>query len=839
MVLNKIYALINKAFSSVKAYATSGMVLVASGVVANFLNYAYNAFLTRAVSIEDFGLISLIGSFLFLLSIPLNALNRTVIHESAFYFGKYKKPFTTFWYETRKNIFLISGLFSVVWIVASPFLMNYFKTDSLLPILLFTPCIFIASLASIDTGFINGNLKFTAVGILITVEAICKLLVAYILVVTGYGEFAYLAIPTSLFVALSIAYLSVKFMVRKQTAQAKSDNIKFPTKFYTSSFVYNFSIIAFLSFDVLLAKHYLSPIEAGEYALVALVGKMIFSIGGLFSQFILPLVSKDEGSKVDSSNKFYTLFFISALCSFCVYIAVGLFGNHTAAFLFGDKISNVTELLPIYGFAVLLFSLASTIFGYYQIKDKSLFPITSFLLALVQIYVLGHFNTDLESFVILMAVLGFVNLSTALLLHLFNTHIEIALNNLVAFYGLFSPLPKPRKLNPDKLRILIYNWYDTKHVWGGGAEIYIHQVAKNFVKQGHDVTFFCGNDQQSEHYEEVDGVKVFRRGGIYTVAIWGFIYYVIKFRKNFDVVIDIPKGVPFFTPLFVTKPKICLVHQVHQEMFKKELPFPTKQLSMFLEGILMPFLYRKIKMLAVSDSTREEMLKIGLGKNQNIEIMYPGVEIKPAKVKKTSTPTVLYLGRLREYKGVDTAIHAIHKLKEKYTNIKLIIAGSGEHEKTLKAQVNQLGLQKHVVFKGNVTEKTKAQLFTKSWIAVQLSMVEGWGITVIEANMCETPVVATNVPGLKESVNHEKTGLLVEWANVDQTAEALDKLISDHELRTTFGKTGKLWANNFSWEMTANKFLHEIRKTLSIQTSNIEDSVWKLNLTDKVGNSNK
>src|SRR5207302_1907131 len=122
----------------------------------------------------------------------------------------------------------------------------------------------------------------------------------------------------------------------------------------------------------------------------------------------------------------------------------------------------------------------------------------------------------------------------------------------------------------------------------GGAEVYIHEIAKELVKMGNAVHVFASNDRKSSHMEQIDGVWVIRRGGFYTVYLWAFVYWLLHFRSKFDVVVDSENGIPFFTPLYVGKPVVCLVHHVHQELFRKHLLTPFAILAQFLEARLMP-----------------------------------------------------------------------------------------------------------------------------------------------------------------------------------------------------------------------------------------------------------
>jgi len=129
-----------------------------------------------------------------------------------------------------------------------------------------------------------------------------------------------------------------------------------------------------------------------------------------------------------------------------------------------------------------------------------------------------------------------------------------------------------------------------------------------------------------------------------------------------------------------------------------------------------------------------------------------------------------------------------------------------------------LKLKKAVTFHGYVAEEEKVKLLAKSWAAIQPSQMEGWGITVIEANAAGTPVIASNVKGLQDSVNDGLTGILAPAGNVTQFANAMMKIAEDNELRDKFSQDARLWAKNFDWNKSAETFYNLLGKDFERET---------------------
>lgn len=367
----------------------------------------------------------------------------------------------------------------------------------------------------------------------------------------------------------------------------------------------------------------------------------------------------------------------------------------------------------------------------------------------------------------------------------------------------------------EKLNILIFNWRDTKHKWAGGAEVYVHELAKRWVKEGNEVTLFAGNDGKNSKNDNIDGVNIIRRGGFYSVYVWAFLYFIFKFRGKYDVIIDSENGIPFFTPLYSREEKFLIIHHVHQEVFRKSLRWPLSTIALFLEAKLMPFLYRKIQVITVSPSSRDEILKHKLTKLNPI-IIYNGVDpeiFKPAA--KSETPLVIYLGRLQYYKSLHVFLVAAKRILKKVPDAQFIIAGEGEEKSKLIDFARKIGISENVQFLGHVSENKKIDLFQRAWVFVNPSFMEGWGITTIEANACATPVVASNVLGLRDSIKDSKTGFLPGYGKYEEFTKSILLLINDKKLRKEMSREAVLWASEFNWDMSARKFLNEIQRSLN------------------------
>lgn len=420
--------------------------------------------------------------------------------------------------------------------------------------------------------------------------------------------------------------------------------------------------------------------------------------------------------------------------------------------------------------------------------------------------------------------------------NIFNSRIKIEIEstalsvNIASFSKLFRNMKVSEPVGGNE-NILIFNWRDTKHKWQGGAEVYIQKIAEKWVKNGYGVTIFCSNDGNSKYDEIVNGVNVIRRGGFFTVYLWAFIYYVFRLRSHFDFIVDCENGIPFFSPIYSSKPKVLLIHHVHQTIFRENLPLPAAFLAMFLESKFMKYAYKNTKVVTVSQSSKSDIENLNLSENLGVDIVNPGIEMNDfSKMEKYQAPTFSYLGRLMPYKNVDVLIKAFGNVLKSIPNAKLIIAGRGRVSDLLKGLCVKLGIVDSVEFKGFVDENEKREILARSWMLVQPSSFEGWGITVTEANASGTPVIASDTAGLKDSILDGQTGILVKTGDVNEMSRVMVALSEMDGFRSRISQNAYQWAQNFSWDDSAQKLLNIIiRETYRRQNILVPSYVYPEN----------
>ena len=457
-----------------------------------------------------------------------------------------------------------------------------------------------------------------------------------------------------------------------------------------------------------------------------------------------------------------------------------------------------------------MFTLANSFAVYHLAKKQYLFPSVSFIFSVLMAIGIAANHGAIGDVVNVLFIVSAALFGIMAILHFSSPQLPFIGRLFIDFKDAFFPIPQAIYSSLGKKNILILNWRDTRHILAGGAENYVYELARHWTKAGHRVTVFCGNDGRSPRNEIIDGVEIIRRGGFYFVYFWAFLYYWLQFRGKYDVIIDSQNGVPFFTPLYVKEPIYSLMHHVHQKVFWHSLPKHLAFIASTLEKHIMPMAYRNTKFITVSESSKQAMKDLGLGR-AGIEIVYPGIDLANLiPGDKSKTPTVLYLGRLKSYKSIDVLIRAFASVAADMPNARLIIAGSGEEENYLKNLTRDLTLGSQIEFLGKVSEVDKINLLQKAWVFVNPSLMEGWGITTLEANACGTPVIASDVPGLRDSVKNSNTGYLVPYGETEELSNKIIELLRDQGKREQMSQNAHDWAKQFDWGKSSEQFLSAI-----------------------------
>ncbi len=270
---------------------------------------------------------------------------------------------------------------------------------------------------------------------------------------------------------------------------------------------------------------------------------------------------------------------------------------------------------------------------------------------------------------------------------------------------------------------------------------------------------------------------------------------IIRIQVTEQVIIShlLPMG---YVALLLRKPYIVITHGMDVALAARS---PWK--SFFANLILA----RAKTVIANSEFTKGMLVKMGVAP-ERIRVVYPGVAAPAARNIRRNPRQLLTVARLVERKGIDRTIEAMRLLRERYPDLRYVIAGEGPYHGELERLVRSRGLGDLIELRSAVSDEEREELYATSSVFVMPSRqiggdVEGFGTVFLEANAYGLPVIGGDCGGIPEAVIEGETGLLVNPESPEDIAAAISKLIDDPDLAQRLGTAGKARVEReFRWK---------------------------------------
>jgi len=355
-------------------------------------------------------------------------------------------------------------------------------------------------------------------------------------------------------------------------------------------------------------------------------------------------------------------------------------------------------------------------------------------------------------------------------------------------------------------RIHLLAWRDLDDVEAGGSEVHASMVARHWAAAGLWVSMRTSFAQGRPIQAWRDGYLVTRKAGRYLVFPRSVASAVARRSGPRDALVEIWNGMPFFSPLWEHGPKVVLVHHLHGEMWRMALPPTLARLGDTIERVVAPPLYRRTRVLTLSESSRAELIE-GMGlRPDRVTVVPPGVadHFSPGG-ERSAQPLVLGVGRLVPVKRFDLLIDAVAAVREHHPTTELVLVGDGHERDAIEERIRRLRATDWVRLAGRVDDTALVDLYRRAWVVASTSSREGWGMTLTEAAACGTPAVASRIAGHLDAVTDGTTGLLVEPGV--ELVDALDRMIGDDALRARMAAAALERSARFRWDATAESIL--------------------------------
>jgi len=334
----------------------------------------------------------------------------------------------------------------------------------------------------------------------------------------------------------------------------------------------------------------------------------------------------------------------------------------------------------------------------------------------------------------------------------------------------------------------------------GGAERRYYEIAKRLAKR-HDITVYALNLDGSPRKEIVDGIRIIRVGAKHTLnrrrlpPLATYPLAILKALASDYDIFDANQGISSFSgflrPL-TKRPIVATFHDIYWNQWNDYFSFPFSSIGKTMEFLWSKASYSKI--MAVSPNTAKKLIRLGF--KPPIEVIPSGVDndfIKKIKPVKDET-SVVFVGRLVKYKNIDNLLRAFKAVQNEHPKYKIKIVGTGPEEGNLKKLAKFLNI--NAEFYGFVSEEEKIRIIKSSNVLVNPSSVEGFGLILIEAMACGTPVVAKNL----DTYFFCNKSNSVLYNNDEELENILIELIENKNMAKKLENGGTETSKKYSWD---------------------------------------
>ena len=351
-------------------------------------------------------------------------------------------------------------------------------------------------------------------------------------------------------------------------------------------------------------------------------------------------------------------------------------------------------------------------------------------------------------------------------------------------------------------RVTILAWRDLDDPEAGGSEVHAHNIAARWAQAGVEVTMRTSYAAGHRQVVWRDGYRVIRKAGRYLVFPRAAFSEIMGWHGASDALVEIWNGMPFFSPVWASRPRAVWLHHVHDQMWELTLPPRLARLGRTLEFRVAPPLYRRTPIVTLSESSKIEIVEKLRFKSDRITVVPPGIDasFKPVGPRNTK-PLVLAVGRLVPVKRFGVLIDALVELKSRHPELEAVIVGEGYERETLEERVAKANARDWLKLPGRIDDAELLDLYRRAWVLASSSLYEGWGMTITEAAACGTPSVATRIAGHTDAVVNGRSGILVD--DEAEMTTALDRVISDAALRDRLAAGALEHAARFTWDAAA------------------------------------
>lgn len=360
------------------------------------------------------------------------------------------------------------------------------------------------------------------------------------------------------------------------------------------------------------------------------------------------------------------------------------------------------------------------------------------------------------------------------------------------------------------MNIIWFSHRDIGHPKAGGAERTIYEIGRRLVSYGHKLLWVSTSWNGRKELISNGDIAIHRQPSNFYSHFHA--PQLIRTNKPDIVVDDLGHGVPWGSEWFAKKGVIFFRH-LHKRSLPGQVSFPVRAAISGME-VCYPMIYRNWPFITESNSSISDLKALGI-RETRIKKILPGLNQENFIVEeKTSYPSLVYFGGMRDYKRPWEALYVLRGLRKQYPETKLFMIGKGPSLNKVINLASKMGVSENVTFTGRLPYKDLLNLIAKSWINIHSSITEGFGLSIIEASAVGTPTVAYSVPGVSDTIVNNKNGLLVKNGDRNALLEKTFDLVSDFPGKWLTASIGI--AKTYSWEKTTRAWEEILENQINI-----------------------
>lgn len=391
------------------AFARNSIVLFAGTMAANILNYVFHLMVGRIVSVEVYGEIQSVASLISIISVPAMTLTMIAAKYSASSKAENdrKGSYEIIKYLSQKVVKFGLPVF-VLALLITPYVADFLNIKSNFPVVLIWLLMLLSFFGSINQGVLQGWQKFRGVSWVGIWGSVVKLIIGLILVGIGFGlNGAIGGFVLGAVASYISSIITLRFILKeKNGGKGKVDGITFRSikNYVMPVFVGNLAINILGNADMVIAKHNLDSVVAGQYGALTIVSKIIFFATGVIASVLFAMSAEDSHKKNNPiailKNASYLMLFVS-LCATAVYFFMPDF---VFGLLFGSRYFVVSHYLGWFAVAVTLFSFVNLLFQYLLSIHKTEVVYSFLTLSIIMALVVLFLGKSISAILIILII---------------------------------------------------------------------------------------------------------------------------------------------------------------------------------------------------------------------------------------------------------------------------------------------------------------------------------------------------------------------------------------------------------------------------------------------------